>query len=244
MKNVWPEVIEGRIATKNHTGFMFTDINGASPFFIEDSKKIQGTVADIGCAYGIVTLPVLQQSSCNVIAFDLSQEHLDILNSAVSRDEKKKLTLVKGRFPDDFNLAENSLDAIHCSYMLHFLTGKETEEGLKKWLKALKPGGKLYINTASAYFKVFQNTLAVYEERATKGAKFPGEFNDLKERVPKQDVQYTPEFIHVHKIENLESIFKQAGFNIDKCFYYDLKEPAWFASDDKGCIGIIASKPN
>jgi len=238
----WPEAIEGRIPTKNHTGFMFLEINGASPAFIQHVQRCTDPILDLGCAYGVVTLPALEQSHCPVIAFDLAQEHLDILHASVSQYEAKRLTVKQGHFPDDFNFADNSLAAIHSSYMFHFLNGTETEQGLHKCLQALKPGGKIYINTASVYFKPFKDVLVPYEKNAARGAQWPGEIFNLKEHIPVQDIAYVPDFLHVHKLEDFERILTNTGFTVDKIFYYDVHEPAWFASDGKGLIGVIATK--
>lgn len=243
MTKQWSEAIEGRIATKNQMGFMFTEIAGASSAFIQRCNDIQGTVADIGCAYGIVTLQVLEQSQCKVLAFDLATEHLDILQASVTPDQQPRLTVQAGHFPEDFNVADNSLDAIHSSFMMHFLTGEQTEIGLRKCLQALKPGGKIFINLASVYFKPFEGVAALYEENVKQGKTWPGEITDFKKHVPQKDVPFVPEFIHVHTVEDFTALLLKAGFTVDKVFYYDMTEPKWFASDGKGCVGAIASKP-
>ncbi|CAN5219908.1 hypothetical protein BH10PSE19_BH10PSE19_17820 [soil metagenome] len=243
MSNHWPEATEGRIPTHNKMGFMFLEINGASPAFLQNIPQCTDKILDLGCAYGIVTLPALQQAQCQVIAFDLSKEHLDILNAAVSKDNAKKLTTVHGRFPDDFNFADNSLDAIHSSYMFHFLNGVDTQNGLQKCFQALKSGGKIYVNTVAVYFRPFKGVLPIYEENSARGAKWPGEIFNLKEHSAEQDIPYVPDFIHAHKVEDSPRLLQNTGFPVDKIFYYDLQEPVWFASAGKGLIGAIATKP-
>jgi len=243
MSEYWPEVIEGRIATKNRTGFMFTEINGASPAFIDDAEKSTGVVLDIGCAYGVVTLKVLQQSNCKVVAFDLSNEHLNILRLSVSEDNIGKLTSLEGRFPDDFRFESNSLDAIHSAYMFHFLSGVETEKGLTKCHQALKSGGKIYLNTMSVYFNIFKKFLTIYEANSMKGKRWPGEIHDFSQYLPEQDIGDTPDFFHVYKLEDFKAALLRSGFVIEQIYYYDLNEmPAWFASEGKGMIAAIASK--
>lgn len=241
MTKQWSEAVEGRIATKNQMGFMFTEINGASPTFIEYSKQCQ-SVADIGCAYGIATLSVLEQSPCKVLAFDLSSEHLEILQSSATSDQKQRLTVQTGHFPEDFNVVDNSLDAIHSSFMLHFLTGDQTEIGLRKCLQALKPGGKIFLNVASVYFKPFTGVITLYEKNKQQGKKWPGEVDDFRNHVPEQDAPFVPEFIHVHTVEDFKNLLEKTGFTVDKVFYYDMTQPVWFASGGKGCVAAIASK--
>lgn len=244
MQKFWPASKAGRIATKNKTGFMFLDISGASQYFIEEAKTITGTVMDIGCAYGIVTLEVLKFPKLNVIAFDLSQDHLNILKQSVLDETAKKLKTIVGRFPNDFEVDDNSLDAIHCSYVFHFINGKETEKGLVKLYRALKPGGKLYVNTFSVYCNIFEKFLPVYKKNEKQGIKWPGEIYDLSNYVPEGDKENTPEFFHVYTKEIFEKALIETGFNVETCFYYDIKEPSWFASDGMGTIAAIAVKPN
>lgn len=242
MTKQWSEAIEGRVATKNQMGFMFTEINGASPAFIEYCKNCHGTVADVGCAYGIAALSVLEQAQCKVLAFDLSPEHLEVLQSSATPQQKQRLTMQAGHFPEDFKVADHSLDAIHSSFMFHFLTGEQTEIGLRKCLQALKPGGKIFLNIAAVYFKPFTGVQALYEKNIAQGKKWPGEISDFKNHVPEQDAPYVPEFIHVHTVEDLKKLLENTGFSVDKIFYYDMTQPAWFASGGKGCVAAIASK--
>jgi len=244
MSKHWPKAVEGRIATKNQFGFMFTDISGTSPAFIEDTRDATGLVLDIGCACGIVTLPVLKQSNCKVLAFDLSEEHLNALRLSVSEEEANRLTTICRRFPDDFRFKENSIDAIHISHLLHYLNGADTEKGLKSCFRALKHSGKLYINTSSIYFSIFKAFVPIYEANSVKGSKWPGEINDLQKYVPEHENrgQHSDNF-HVHKIEDFKKLLLRLGFVVEDLFYYDLKGPAWFASGGKGLIGTIASKP-
>lgn len=243
MSNNWPAAAEGRIPTKNKTGFMFLEINGASPQFIQQVPHCTDLMMDLGCAYGIVTLAALPHAQCPIIAFDLSKEHLDILNSSVPKEYTEKLTIIPGRFPQDFTFSDNSFDAIHSSYMFHFLNGSDTEKGLEKCFNALKPSGKIYINTVSVYFKPFKGILTIYQENLKAAVKWPGMILDFKNHLPEEDVPYAPEFIHTHRLEDFESLLKNAGFLVDKIFYYDLKTPKSFASEGKGFIGAVATKP-
>lgn len=242
MSRHWPEKIEGRIATKNKMGFMF-EISGVSSQFIKDCKNYQGTVVDIGCAYGIVTLPALENSNANVIAIDLSSEHLKILRKSVPANKIYRLKTVAGRFPNDITFNDNSIDAIHSSLVFHFLNGADTKKALNKIYAALKPGGKFYVNTMSVYIVVLKQFLLEYEKNVKNGAKYPGEIFDFENYAPEQDVPHTPDFFNVYKQKDFEKVLQTAGFHVDESFYYDVKEPAFLASGGKGVIAAIVSKP-
>ena len=242
MSRHWPEKIEGRIATKNKMGFMF-EISGVSSRFIKYCKNYHDTVVDIGCAYGIVTLPVLENSNANVIAIDLSSEHLEILRKSVPANKTYRLKTVAGRFPNDITFDDNSIDAIHSSFVFHFINGADTEKALNKIYAALKPGGKFYVNTASIYLAFINRFLPEYEKNVKKGAQYPGEIFDFENYATEQDVLHAPDFLNVYKQEDFEKVLQAAGFHVDESFYYDVKEPASFASGGKGMIAAIVSKP-
>lgn len=64
------EAMPGAIATKNKTGFMSAELSEISKQYIEFSKNCN-SVLDIGCAYGISVLPVLDLEKVTVHAVDL-----------------------------------------------------------------------------------------------------------------------------------------------------------------------------
>ena len=243
MTKHWPEAEQGRIATKNQMGFMFTELSGVSPKFIKACKDHHDKVVDIGCAYGVVTLPSLKHTDAKVIAFDLSDEHLKILKESAPTEKLSQLQTVQGKFPDGIEFEDNSIDAMHSCFVFHFISGKDTERAFNKIFKALKPGGKFYLNTASVYLVFIKSILSDYEEKAAKGDRWPGEITNLKPFVPESDLPHAPDFFNVYKIEQLQQELQRAGFEIDESFYYDVEQPKLLASDGKGLIGIIASKP-
>ncbi len=238
----WPNEEEGRIATKNKTGFMFTEIDGASANFQEDCKKFKGKVVDIGSAYGVNTLPILQNTENDIIAIDLSSEHLSILQQSVPEDKLSRLRTVAGEFPFCIEFDENSIDAMHSCFVFHFINGDNTLLALQKIYHALKPGGKFYLNTASIYINFVHSLLPQYEENVKKGITYPGEIYNLREVCPPEDLPYCPDFFHVYKKEDLANLITRVGFNIDEIYYYDVKKPTLLHSDGKGVIAAVMSK--
>merc|ERR1711962_185966 len=82
------EAMPGAIATKNKTGFMSAELSEILKQYIEFSKNCN-SVLDIGCAYGISVLPVLDLEKVTVHAVDLSGEHLKILQSKLTPNQNK-----------------------------------------------------------------------------------------------------------------------------------------------------------
>lgn len=244
LKGRWKNEENGRVPTKNSMGFMFTDLVGSTPAFLDYATQCSGTILDIGCAYGVATLPTLDNSAAHVIAFDASQEHLDELKELVCLDYQSRITYVQGMFPVELIVEDNSLDAINISYVLLFLSGEDFDAGIKKCYQVLKPGGKLFINTLSIHFCLFKHLVEGYSAKLARGDKWPGIVDKVKENQNKQeDSQHVPESINLVSLRFLEELLIRHGFGIDDSFYYDFRKPDSFDSGGKGCIAVIASKP-
>lgn len=246
MSNKWPEELKnnpGMIGTKNQLGFMFTDISGITGNFIDYCKtNHSANVADLGCAYGVASIPVLQNTNCHLLALDLSSEHLNILKSSVSDAERKNLTCITGSFPECYVVDDNSLNAVHSSYMFHFITGDNLVIGLNKIFNSLKPGGKLFVNTSSIYFRIFKDMPAIYKSNKTKHIQWPGEvmFDTLNAK--DETIPHSPNFFHLHTKEDLKNLIESIGFVTEQIFYYDIVKPAWLKSEGKGQIAGIFEK--
>lgn len=243
MIDKWKEAIGGRIATKNHLGFMFIDIAGSTPAFLEYTKKCHGTVIDVGCAYGVATLPALEQSTAHVIAFDAAAEHLTVLKNMVKPEDIDRITFKHGYLQQDFNYPENTIDAIHLSYVIPYLSPTDFTHGIHACYQALKPGGKLFINTVSIYLNIFKHLTEDYEEQLTAGATWPGVVEKIKEsQLNQSDSKHVPDILNLVTLEFLEKQLIHLGFKIEQSFYYDFKNLPEFHSEGRGCIAIIASK--
>ena len=58
----WPKPSETGMIPTHGGGYMFTDLPEASEAFIEFARTSSKTIIDIGCAYGVATLPALKKS--------------------------------------------------------------------------------------------------------------------------------------------------------------------------------------
>lgn len=241
------ETTPGAIATCNHTGFMFTELSYVSQEYIKFTKSCKN-VLDIGCAYGVSVLPVLEHKNPVVYAIDLSQEHLDRLWNLVDVDQKKYLITKAASFPEEINFPNNFCEAIHLSNVLHFFTGNQIEIVLNKCFKWLSKNGKLFINTCSLYLPYLNSFISTYESRKNEKCLWPGEIENHRDFLPESFEQKNKEpaapFLHIFKKEDLEQVIKKSGFRVDKSHYFTLKNLTYIKSmdDSRAWIGLIVTK--
>ena len=126
---VIPGKIKDEIPTLNRHGFMKLDLDKFSKMFVKRASKVDYSM-DIGCAYGLVVNKALE-SGAKVIAFDLDQDHLELLGSDTQTEYIDNLYLIKGEFPKDLSI-ENKLGSVLASRIMHFLDGEDFVIGLKK----------------------------------------------------------------------------------------------------------------
>jgi 2-polyprenyl-3-methyl-5-hydroxy-6-metoxy-1,4-benzoquinol methylase len=91
-------------------------------------------VLDIGCAYGMASLPALKKGAV-VIANDLDERHLQLLKSQAPVSSLERLQLKPGRMPDDLDFPEGNLGAVLASRVLNFIHPDKLEESFHKIFK-------------------------------------------------------------------------------------------------------------
>src|SRR5262249_17712422 len=89
----------GMVATLNRTGVMVEHLIPYSKEFAEYAGGCGGEVLDLGCAYGIASIAALERGA-RVVALDMEQKHLDILEQRVNEDARTRLTLKQGVLPE------------------------------------------------------------------------------------------------------------------------------------------------
>lgn len=142
-----PPACDGRIPTMNNRGFMTVGNDEISQMFIEYAAKCSKPVLDGGAAYGVATIAALKKGA-TVIANDSSNNHLNyiIKSPELTDDDRKRLYILPGLLPNDFDLPENSLGAIHLSRVLHFFHPADFDEMFAKAKKWLAPGGHFLLD--------------------------------------------------------------------------------------------------
>jgi SAM-dependent methyltransferase len=234
-----PEQIQDEIPTMNRMGYMKVDLDEFSEEFIGYSVDSDGLVLELGCAYGFVVQKVLKAGG-QIIASDLSREHLTVLIKDVPKKLLKNLYLLPGYFPDDINFPRESLSAVLTSRMLHFLDGDTIERGLRKIYNWLIPNGKLFFISVTPHHAALRDSfLEKYLARVLNGEEWPGVIENQWEINP-TNKEYVEPYLNVFDVAQLEELLPKYGFKIEKIGLFDY--PYDVDSDGKGHIGFVATK--
>ena len=113
MNPLWkntPDKIGQLIPTLNQQGFMTTVLDPYTNAFIHSLSGSKDPVLEIGTAYGIATLAMLN-NNIHVIANDLEKKHLDIMKDNVPKEHSHLIEYRSGDFRN-LTIANNSLAGI------------------------------------------------------------------------------------------------------------------------------------
>jgi SAM-dependent methyltransferase len=231
--------------TLNGFGYMH-QLSEIAKKFIQFSKDSQGKLLDLGCAYGVTTIPCLTNGA-SVTACDIDAGHLEILKKRTPKEFLCKLETLHQRFPDQTEFSSNQFDGILLSHVLSFLKPQEIEAGLKKIFSWLKPGGKLFILNYTPYHQTLKDYIPVYEMKKKNGEQWPGLISNkdsygdssyLKTNLPNDLILFDP--------DTLNHVISEAGFVVDECDYLGSRTelvPEPFKMDGREWVGLIATKP-
>ncbi len=215
----WPKPWENvLLKTKNAMGVMMAELSPPAEEFVKLAKKAQKPLMDVGATYGIATLPALA-AGAKVIACDLEQQHLDILRQSTPLADRDRLTTLKAAFPDQIQLADNSLAGILISNVLHFLDGPTLERGMQKCYQWLMPGGKLFVVTGTINLSFYKLLKPMLEKNLANGKPWPGYF-DISQAKPDEWQDLLPDHIHLLDQGMLTKLATAAGFTIEQCYYF------------------------
>lgn len=237
-----PEVKDSLVVTLNQMGYMLSQPEKYIQAFIDFSGHAPGPVLDIGAAYGLATIPALENGAY-VIANDLDERHLQILKNKVPPSHLKRLKIKPGRMPNEIDFAENSLGGVLASRVLSFVLPEETELSFEKIFKWLKPGGKFFFLGGSPYMGTFQKFLPTYLRRKAEGYEWPGFIENIPYCTPERACDL-PGFVHLLDKEVLSRSLKKVGFFIEQIGYNAALEmcPEDMKLDGREQIGAIAVK--
>lgn len=228
------------IPTLNRMGYMSPSLDIIQSAFVEDCDS-EGLFLDIGCGFGVATLPVIEKE-CNIVACDLEKKHLEVLNRYVPQQKRSYLTLVQGHFPNDVRFPPHTFKAINLSMVLHFLPFKTIEKAFKAIFASLLPGGRLYLTTSSPYQRSLTRFAPLYDKRR-EVKEWPGYIADIAKYVP-QRAHLLPKENIVFCIYELERLATKFGFRvIDSTFFTREEIPQDLRLDGREYSGIICEKP-
>jgi SAM-dependent methyltransferase len=210
--------------------------------WIRAFPRVLPAILDIGSGFGVATIPMLE-AGARVTALDLEETHLEVIRQeAVRRGLDDRLTIVAGAFPGYQSF--EGLDAIHCSNVLHFLSGAEIEIGAEKMRKWLKPGGKVFIQVGTIYAGHVSKLLPLFEQRRSIGTIWAGETRSARSFVSPDYSDAIPTFMNFLDDVSVTGAFKTAGFEIVQSWYYTRHGlPEALHSDGRENFGLIASSP-
>jgi SAM-dependent methyltransferase len=235
--------IKGLVPTLNDKGFMFEVLDEYADEFIRLSGSADSEALDIGCAYGIATLPALTLGA-SITACDMDQRHLDVLKSKAPADALERLSLRTGTLPD-IDLQENQYGNILCSRVLHFLTGDEIDQSIKNMYRWLKPGGRIFL-VADTPWGIWRNFIPTWEKNVAEQERWPGlmvkPVNYLPYKPSSEDIG--PPIMNLLEPGLLRRSCEEAGFIVDRASFIDRSD-----FGDKGRMdgrencGLTAHKP-
>ncbi len=230
------------IPIANAFGWTSTIPNPMTCRWLEYLKTLEGPLTiDIGAGLGVGTIPALE-SGARVIANDIAEDHLNQIAAIAKQkglgDELQLLNAPLPRLPP-----MKDIDAIHASNVLHFLRGIQMTEAATWMADALRPGGKVFIQTLSPFAGHFRRFSAEYDQRKCGGILWPGEINGAQDYVDQTVREMTPDFMHVLESSSAKQIFAEAGFVIEYCDYYTRPGlPMVCRLDGRENLGLVAVK--
>lgn len=230
--------------TLNGTGFMFTVLDEYAQDFIQFAGECGDPVLDLGCAYGVATIPALE-AGATVTACDLEQGHLEILAEKAPDELKSRLTCKVGQLPS-VELPQEQYGAILCSRVLHFLDGGAVDASVRKMYSWLKPGGRLYL-VADTPYGIWRKFIPLFEAKKDKGERWPGLMIGLEYFLPNMKLGPRldgPAFMNLLDPDLLDRTCREAGFEIDHVSFIDQKDfKGAGRMDGRENVGIMALKP-
>jgi SAM-dependent methyltransferase len=209
------------VPTLNGTGFMFENRDAYAEEFIRVAGSIADTVLDLGCAYGVATIPALEAGG-KVMASDMEQQHLDILLDKVPEALRPNLVCKAGQLPD-IDFEPEQFGAVLCSRVIHFLTGEQIDASIAKIYRWLKPGGKFFL-VADTPYGIWRKAIPSFEDGKRNGVRWPGYIVGLHNFLATPEVQKPiekPPFMNLMDVDLLTRICTEAGFRIERATFID-----------------------
>ena len=234
----------GNIPTLNEMGVMCIHEGWLYSRYLHDIKPGE-CVLDIGCAYGHTVIKAAQKGAF-VLANDLSSDQLDILKETVKNEPfRDNITYQASNFLAQ-SYASNTYDRILIASVLHFMDPADIQAALTKIAAILKPGGKVYILTASPlpYLKISDAFKKDYTQKKNQGDEWPGFFTDTSRVLP-QLKGTIPEKCTFSDLDTLIKVVEKSGLLIIHGKYdASSYEPAKKNVGAQDFINIIAEKPH
>lgn len=205
--------IPGLIPTLNNTGWMTEGLDSVSEAFVAYAAASPHECLDLGCAYGVATLPALA-AGARILACDMEARHLEILARRTPEPDRSRLHCQVGVMPD-VTFPADSFGAVLCARALHFLRGEDIELTLTRMIHWLVPGGRVFLVADSPYTGPWRVRAPEYEARKAAGHPWPGLVEDYRSLLPATvNPAEHPAFIHPLDPDVLRRACTAAGFRV------------------------------
>lgn len=228
--------------TLNGTGYMIRTLDRLSGEFVDfAATEAPGPALDIGAAYGVATLEALDRGA-RVIANDIEPGHLEILATRVPAEHLDRLMLLPGAFPDGVSLDEGSIGALLAARVLHMFDGPQIERSATLMFESLAAGGKAFVISEASTFFRYPQLREKYEQQLSSGQHWPGFVTGVRELLP-EEAEHVPDQVHFLTPDVLTSVFKDAGFVVEWCDFYQRNtggDGPWYQR--RRSVGLIARK--
>jgi SAM-dependent methyltransferase len=230
--------LPGMVPTLNNTGWMTEELDAVSQAFVDYAASIPDESLDLGCTYGVATLPALEKGA-RILACDMEPRHLEILSARVPATQRPRLRCVPGTMPD-VGFPTDSFGAILCARALHFLKGGDIGITVLRMLDWLKPGGRIFLVADGPYVGPWYKLAGEYERRKAAGCPWPGFVENYRALLPPSvNPEEHPTFLNPLDPDILRRVVTAAGFEVLECRWLPAARPG---GPERTHAGIIARK--
>lgn len=241
-----PEPVENgmMIPTLDRQGWIWLYKDEITKSYIDYAAGTRGLMLEIGAGYGDIVLEVLKKGA-RVIADEISQGQLEIIQRRVAESGLSGLEVIKAEFPEKLDLPGDTIDGILISRVFHFFAGARIRESLRKIQSWLRPGGKVFIVTDSVYRTIFKELIPQYEKNVADGVEWPGWVDDVRRLVPKGriDPETQPLAMNLTDPALIRRELVLAGFDVEvSSFFKYAAEPDYARLDGREITGAIGVK--
>lgn len=238
-----PPVKDNLIPTLNKMGYMLAQPEALNQAFIDFAAQAKAPVLEIGCAYGVTTIPALEKGA-TVIANDLDEQHLNLLKSRTPQVCLSRLFLKAGRMPEEVDFVKGTLGAVLASRVLNFIYPTKLEETFLKIFTWLEEGGKFFFLGGSPWFGTYRTFLPRYEQNRKDQKPWPGFIEDIKAYASPKRARQLPEHVTLLDKDEVEHLMTQAGFIVEALSYsaVDPENPPEMKLDGREYVSAIGVK--
>ncbi len=232
-----------RRQTPNRMGWSAEQLSEAAQDFVASASLPGSMVLDIGCGFGVASLAAAV-AGARVVANDLSDEVLaDLTTRAQALGVADRIDTVAGRFPRGLHFDEQRFSAIHAGNVLHFLTPRALEEGLRKVNHWLRPGGRLFALAVTPFLAPFAAFQPEYARRREQGDPWPGWIARTRDYSRHRLLSQTPSAVHLLDADVLRRAAEEAGFTVEVAILYRRRDlPASLAVDGREAVRLTARR--